>query len=179
MITAYLDESGHETKEWMFVAGFFGNGNQWNELIPLWKKALGRQRKNLHMTDLRWTGHRTKTLLSRLGPIPYKCKLQPVLAGVRTRDYEDLIDGTPAEKLLKGYLVCVIPMVVQLLRSIPRNERLELVFEQQSEYEPYAHTALASLTDLEVFQQDYFRTDEGLPSRLLKNRAEPAVSRLA
>jgi hypothetical protein len=163
MITAYLDESGHETKEWMFVAGFLGEEDQWKELVRLWKRALGPQRKNLHMADLRWAGHRTKNLLSRLGPIPYECNLQPVLAGVMAKDYEDLIDGTPAERLLKGYLVCIIPLVIQVLRSIPQNERLELVFEQQREYEPYAHRALASLTDLTVFQQQYFQTDEGLP----------------
>lgn len=113
--------------------------------------------------DLRWTSHRTRMLLSCLGPIPYQCKLQPVLAGVRAKDYEDLLDGTPAERLLKGYLVCIVPMVIQILRSIPKNEKLELVFEQQSEYEPYAHRALASLLDLEVFNQDYFRTNEGFP----------------
>src|SRR6266481_3768000 len=111
MLTAYLDESGHETKDWMFVAGFLGKENQWKELVPSWKEALGPQRKNLHMSDLRWNKQATKDLLSRLGPIPYECKLQPVLAGVRMRDYEDLIEGTPAEKLLKGYLAAIIPLV--------------------------------------------------------------------
>jgi hypothetical protein len=163
MITAYLDESGHEAKNWMFVAGFFGNDEQWNALVPLWTDALGRQRKHLHMNSLRWASTGTRNLLSRLGPIPYKCNLQPTLAGVRVGDYEDLITGTPAQRLLKGYLVCIIPLVIQLLRVIPGNERLEIVFEQQKEYEPYAHLALAALTDMRVFQQDFMRTDTGLP----------------
>src|SRR5256885_4609602 len=110
MITAYLDESGHETKNWMFVAGFFGNDDQWKSLVPLWKEGLGTQRKHLHMKRLRWASNGTKNLLARLGPLPYQCSLQPTLAGVRAGDYEDLISGTPAQRLLKGYLVCIIPL---------------------------------------------------------------------
>lgn len=29
MLRAYLDESGHESKGWMFIAGYFGNNDQW------------------------------------------------------------------------------------------------------------------------------------------------------
>ncbi len=142
MLTAYLDETGHETKDWMFVAGFLGDRQQWKRLVPLWTEALG-QRKHLHMSDLRWNKRQTQQLLQRLGPIPDKCGLKPVVGGVRVKHYEDLLAGTPAQKLLKGYIVCIYPLVVNVLRAIPRNERLEIVFEQQSEYQPYTEMALA------------------------------------
>lgn len=163
MITAYLDESGHETKDWMFVAGFFGNDEQWKALVPLWEEALGPQRKHLHMNGLRWNSDSTKKLLARLGPLPYKSSLRPTLAGVCARDYEDLLSGTMGQKLLKGYVACIIPMVIQILRSIPQNERLEVVFEQQREYEPYAKLAMKAITDLNVFNQDFMSTEDGLP----------------
>jgi hypothetical protein len=162
MLIAYLDESGHETKDWMFVAGFLGDQDQWNQLIPLWKEALGK-RKNLHMKGLRWNADRTRKLLGRLGSIPDKCRLKPVLGGVRAKDYEDLVSGTPAQKLLKGYIVCIYPLVVNVLRAIPKNSRLELVFEQQDEYQPYTECALAAIVSLKDQRPDWFLTDDGLP----------------
>jgi hypothetical protein len=75
MMTAYIDESGHEGKGWMFLAGYLGNEDQWKTFVPAWKAGLGPQRKSLHMTDLRWNKDRTKHLLKRLGPIPEGCGL--------------------------------------------------------------------------------------------------------
>jgi len=160
MLSAYLDESGHETKDWMFVAGFLGDRSQWEQLAPLWSKALG-QRERLHMKGLRWNQERTRQLLERLGPIPDKCGLKPVVGGVRVKDYEDLLSGTPAQKLLKGYIVCIYPLVINVLRAIPRNERLEIVFEQQHEYQPYTEFALAAIVSLRDRQPDWFLTDDG------------------
>ena len=162
MLTAYLDESGHEAKEWMFVAGFLGNEEQWTNLVPLWRAALG-QRKALHMKGLRWNSSRTKELLARLGTIPDKCKLTPVLGGVRVKDYEDLLVGTPAQRLLKGYVTCIYPLVINVLRHIPSSERLEIVLEQQDEYQPFAECALAAIVSLRKQRPDWFLTDDGLP----------------
>jgi len=77
MLTAYLDESGQETKGWMFVAGFLGNDEQWKQFVPLWKEALGPQRRHLHMADLRWKKQRTKELLARLRRV--STSLRPVV----------------------------------------------------------------------------------------------------
>src|SRR5690349_4944011 len=79
MLTAYLDESGHESKNWMFLAGFLGNEEQWRDFVPKWQAGLGPQRKCLHMTELRWNRERTQTLLRKLGPIPEQCKLEPMM----------------------------------------------------------------------------------------------------
>jgi hypothetical protein len=162
MQTAYVDESGHETKHWMFVAGFMGNDEQWKRFVPMWKDALGAK-KALHMNDLRWSNDRTRRLLARLGPVPDKCGLTAVVGGVKVGDYEDLLRGTPAKKLLKGYVTCIYPLVVNILRSLPRNERLTIVFEQQDEYQPFAECALAAIVSLRNQKPDWFLTDDGLP----------------
>jgi hypothetical protein len=161
MMRAYIDESGHEGKGWMFLAGYLGNCEQWKKFADAWNIGLGPQRKSLHMTDLRWNQDRTKRLLERLGPIPEACGLTPILSGLRFGDYEDLISGTPAAKLLKGWLACHHPLVLQTLRVVPDDQRLELVFEEQREYQVYASMALAG--DLAIPNHPWKRTREGKP----------------
>jgi len=162
MQIAYVDESGHETKEWMFVAGFMGDDEQWKQFVPMWKEGLGGK-KALHMNELRWNNSRTRKLLARLGPIPDKCGLTAVVGGVRVSDYEDLLRGTPAKRLLKGYVACIYPLVVNILRSLPATERLTIVFEQQHEYQPFAECALAAIVSLRNRRPDWFLTRDGLP----------------
>jgi len=131
----------------MFLAGFLGREEQWREFVPKWKRALGPQRKFLHMHDLRWNKSRTKELLARLGQIPQECRLTPALLGVRFGDYEDLVVGTPSRfhRLFVGYLACVLPLALQILRVIPDNERIELVFEQQTPHQRLAGIALSTV----------------------------------
>ena len=158
MLTAYVDESGHEGKGWMSLAGFLGNESNWNDFVPKWRSALGPQRKFLHMSSLRWNKDSTRRLLARLGPIPNDCKLEPVFTGVKYADYEDLVSGTPEMKALKGWLACLTPLVMQTLRGIPEDERLELVFEEQSEYAPYAELALRCFC---ILDKPWKRTKDG------------------
>ena len=99
MLTGYFDESGHQSKDHVIIAGFVGNESQWTSVAEAWNKGLGR-RKTLHMSKLRgWSKPHTGRLLERLGTIPKQFSLQPAMGGVRVSDYEDLIDGTPWEKL--------------------------------------------------------------------------------
>jgi hypothetical protein len=161
MMTAYIDESGHESKGWMFLAGYLGTEDQWKAFVPAWKTGLGPQRKSLHMTDLRWNRDRTKQLLSRLGPIPEDCGLTPILGGVRYGDYEDLVTGTPAAKLLKGWLTCLFTIVLDTLRVIPEGERLELVFEEQLEYQTYAHHILSVIASHDPWKGTEWRDKQG------------------
>ena len=160
---AYIDEVGHEGKGWMFLAGFLGNEDQWKQFVPKWRKALGPQRPFLHMHGLRWKNDGTRKLLERLGPIPDECKLTPVFCGVNYRDYEDLVVGTPEEKNLKGYLACIAPMVMQILRVLPNNERLELVFEEQRQYQLKANLMLQMGVVHATAKQSYGTTTDGLP----------------
>jgi len=162
MQTAYVDESGHETKDWMFVAGFMGDDEQWKQFVPMWREALGGK-EALHMNELRWKSDRTRELLARLGPVPDNCGLTAVVGGVRVSDYDDLLRGTPAKRLLKGYVACIYPLVVNILRSLPDTERLTIVFEQQHEYQPFAECALAAIVSLRNQKPDWFLTRDGLP----------------
>jgi hypothetical protein len=102
MMTAYVDESGHESANWMFIAGFLGSEDQWKDFVPKWKAALGPQRKSLHMNELRWNRECTKHLLARLGPVPQGSKLTPVFGGVKYGDYAELTAGTENEKPYTG-----------------------------------------------------------------------------
>lgn len=151
-----------------------GTQQQWNRLVPLWTEAL-RQKPALHMKSLRWKKDHTRELLARLGPIPNQCELTPVLGGVRVKDYEDLIAGTPARKLLKGYVACIYPLVINILRHISSSERLEIVFEQQREYQPYTECALAAIVSLRNQRPQWFLTADGLP-KLAKWRFVPKNS---
>lgn len=161
MLTMYVDESGHETTDWMFLAGFLGNEDQCKKCCQLWKDALGPQRKHLHMKTLRFKKDCDRQLLARLGPIPDECGLTPVLGGIKYEHYKDLVAGTKGEKLLKGYIACLYPLIINVLRSIPRNERLEIIFEAQNEYQPYAEHVLTALSGIRHHKEEWFVTEDG------------------
>jgi hypothetical protein len=137
MLIAYLDESGHEGKDAVVVAGFLGNENQWTLCEGLWREGLGK-RKSLHMKSLRWKKDRVRQLLERLGPIPHKCGLRALVGGVRISDYHDLVAGTKAEKLTKGYQFCVMTVMDALAKNLPNDETVKLIFETQDQYEVQA-----------------------------------------
>jgi hypothetical protein len=156
----YFDESGHESKSWVVIAGFFGTEDQWGAFVPEWRNGLGRQRKSLHMNDLRWKKDSTRQLLERLGPIPKSCGLKPAIGGVRVSDYEDLVVGTPVEKAIKGYAASLNPLVMGVLSQVPNDERIEFVFEEQHEYADAVHQTMSFFSRSE---EEYARTKDGLP----------------
>jgi Protein of unknown function (DUF3800) len=138
MLTAYLDESGHEIKDAVIVAGFLGDDERWKRCEEKWCAALGPHRAGLHMKDLRWKTDRTRKLLERLGPIPHECGLVALLAMLRVSDYYDLVSGTPAEKMTKGYYFCLITLLDALVKNTPNNQAVKLILEEQNEYKTRA-----------------------------------------
>jgi hypothetical protein len=144
MYTAYLDETGIHANDWIFIAGFLGEKEHWESLIPRWKIGLG-QRKKLHMHELRWGKPSTERLLARLGPIPKSCGLRPVVGGIKYSDYQDLIEGTIIEKSSQAYFWCMLALVQSILRSIPKDERVELIFASQLKYQERALLALSAI----------------------------------
>ena len=129
-----MDESGQESKNWVFIAGFIGNEDQWRKFVPAWREGLGN-RKSLHMAALRFKKDRERRLLERLAPIPVNCNLEPLLGGIRISDYRDLfVNDTFQEKLNSGFICAFLPLMSQMLRWMPADERVELVFEQQDRY---------------------------------------------
>jgi len=163
MYTAYLDETGVHDNHWVFIAGFLGKKEQWESLIPQWKLGLG-QREKLHMHKLRWANSSTKRLLSTLGPIPKRCGLRPVVGGIKYSDYEDLIKGTIIQKPAQAYLCSMVALVSSILKFLPTDERVELVFAEQSKYKREALSALSAIQNLIITNRELhtFRTSDGL-----------------
>lgn len=161
MYTAYLDETGQQTNGWVFVTGFLGNEEQWSQFVPHWKDGLGKRTK-FHMHELRWKHPRTKALLKRLGPIPESCGLKAVVGGVKYSDYQDLIAGSIVEKLSEGYIWCLFPLVLTMLKYIPSNERVELFFGPQDRYRDRALDLLDFFAK-ETLGDPRFCTTHGLP----------------
>lgn len=161
VLYGYFDESGHESQEWVCVAGFVGNSGHWNAFVRKWKAALG-QRPMLHMNGLRWKQERTRRLLAKLGSIPHACGLDGARGVVRVADYIDLIAGTEDEKLYSGYFACLSVIIPQILRGTPRHERIKLVFEQQKEYAWAVENTMAFYTHPKRAPR-YAFTSSGLP----------------
>jgi hypothetical protein len=160
MLTAYLDETGQEAKDWVFITGFLGNEDQWRDFAPKWKEGRGGKR-SFHTKELRFKKERERRLLELLGPIPVSCGLEPIAGGIRVSDYEDLLGGNIVlEKLNCGYISALFPLVIQALRWIPANERLEIVFEEQERYGWLADFCLRQVSKLPI---DFMWTKDGNP----------------
>jgi hypothetical protein len=134
MMTVFLDESGQEQDDWMFIAGYMGTDEAWRKFPDLWSKAIGPQRQHLHMTDLRFTKLAVQRMLARAARVPKQCGLIPIAAGVRLKDYADLINFDIESILPAPYIECCKAVTIFAMRALPLGERLEVVFERQDEY---------------------------------------------
>ena len=150
MFYAYLDETGQESNGWVFIAGFLGREAAWKSLMPKWKEGLGKRQK-LHMSSLRFKRPRDRHLLEVLAPLPIGCGLEAVIGGVKVSDYEDIVARDSFRKKMScGYLVALVPMLIQVLRWLPRHERIEIIFEQQDRYGGIADFSLNIISSLET-----------------------------
>jgi hypothetical protein len=147
LLTAYVDETGQEQKDWMFVAGFYGNDEAWNKVATEWPLSLGPQRKHLHINKLRFKLKSEQRMLEAAGAVPEKCGLMPIFGGVRQGDFSDILSGTGHSKNISGYVICLWAMLSQALAGLPEGERLELVMEEQRVFAPYATVAIRALTE--------------------------------
>lgn len=135
MLTAYLDESlDEETHGNCVVAGFLGDEEKWCRFEPIWSEAL-KPKRGLHMASIKKWHNKTETWLKDLGSIPHNCGLESLFGAVKISDYWDLVKGTRAEKLSKGYFMALYPMAIMLLRYIPDTEQVKLVLEEQVHFE--------------------------------------------
>jgi hypothetical protein len=157
MLYAYCDESGHEQREqYMFLAGFLGNEKQWRLAATEWRRAGGGP--EFHTTSL-VRRKRSESKLARLATVPTFCGLRPIVTGVRMSDYWDLVSGSPDEKRAKGWCVALYPLVLETLISIPNSERATFIFEEQFEYQPYAHRVMNAVAE---YPDQRLRTETGL-----------------
>jgi hypothetical protein len=142
MITVYLDESRHsDPNSYMVVAGFWGDRNQWDALVPDWIGGLGK-RGSLHMRTLRLNSprgaKRAQALLSRMGSLPHKHGLTPIYGAVKTSDYWEIVVNTKHEKEFPGYAVCLTAVMQRLSRHVPAHESIKIICEIQKSYEEIA-----------------------------------------
>ncbi len=131
MLTAYLDESIESPRGYTVMAGFLGNKKQWTQFAEEWKKAL-LPRRNLHMADLRWKNDRHKEMLEKLGPIPHKCGLRPLYSSVA---------------FTKGYFITLVGLTASVLLTIPKGDRIEFIFEEQTEFAAVREHALSLMAN--------------------------------
>lgn len=134
MLTAYLDESGQEQDDWMCIAGYIGSDEAWRKFPDLWAKAIGPQRKHLHMKELRFTKLSVQKMLARAALVPKACGLVPIAAVVRLKDYADLLLQEQDAQIHAAYMQCCRAATIFAMRIVPVNERLEIVFERQDRY---------------------------------------------
>lgn len=152
-LTSYIDESRHEqSDDHMVVAGFCGSENQWKSFLIEWQRALDKKYA-LHMKDLRWSGEkgerRTKALLARLGPVPYRHGLCPVYGAVKVSDYFDLIEGDPEfEQKICGYILCLAVVLSVLVRDLPGHVKVKIICDKQYQYEPLARELFKSFREM-------------------------------
>ena len=166
VLTAYLDESGQEQDDWMFIAGYMGDDAAWQKVPALWLKAIGPQRQHLHMRDLRFAKESVRKMLKKAALVPKLCGLSPIVAGVRFKDYADVVAHFGPEDYLvhSAYVMCCKAAAIFAMRSLPPNERVEIVLERQDRYGWYAAEALQELS--ENAQHPEFLMEDGKTSKL-------------
>jgi hypothetical protein len=135
MLTAYFDETGTGSKERLcIVGGFVGNEAQWDSFIGEWIPALGKHRKNLHLTKLRWGKRYDKIVsdLAWLGPIPHHYNLSPVYIGMWHHDFDDFFKGKVRERFTNPYMTCAQICMATVLHEIagPQDE-IAFIFDRQ------------------------------------------------
>jgi hypothetical protein len=134
VFTAYLDESGQEQPDWMFIAGYVGDEAAWTKFPELWAKAIGPQRTHLHMNSLRFQKLHEQRMLARAALVPKQCGLIPILVAARLKDYADMLTLEGDSLIHAAYILCCKTAVFAALKAVPSNERLEIVLERQDRY---------------------------------------------
>jgi hypothetical protein len=159
MLYAYLDESGIHEGPACVVCGFLGTDTQWKAFESDWKLGLG-QRAHLHMTELRWNRtERVGPLLSRLGPIPYKHGLTPIVSVVHRDLYERNFDGDFAKiitPLFLSFRKAAIGIGSWIEKHQP-NETVKIVMERQDRLSPIVMDVWATLQRTDSIALKWFK----------------------
>ncbi len=91
-------------------------------------------------------------MLAQAGAVPERCGLTPIFAGVRQRDYADLIRGSEYEKELCGYVVCAYALILKAAITLPVGEQVEFVFERQDRHYKKVEFALGEIIKMNLSQ---------------------------
>jgi hypothetical protein len=150
VLKGYFDETFDEHSGCTWVAGYVGDENAWRNYVRDWRNGLG-ERKQLHLSSLRWKKPSTRQLLADLAPIPSRSGLRGFVSGVRTSDFSDLVRGTKWEYHSNGYIVSLIDVTARALLSVPEGEHLEALFEERDQTQERAADGLFALSILPFF----------------------------
>ena len=71
-----------------------------------------------------------------------------LISTVNVQDFEDLIDGTQMQKLMKGYFVTLLGMIHLITHDIAPEETFKLVLEAQNEYAYGVHQTFLGTRDM-------------------------------
>jgi hypothetical protein len=123
LLTAYLDESGHESGKFVVIAGFLGTDAQWSAFEAEWQESLGYS-SSFHIKDLRWNKDSTRRWLEKLGAIPHKHGLQALIGAANVSDYAHLAANLPEAYATQGYYIALHPIFAPLScpRHLPKQE---------------------------------------------------------
>jgi hypothetical protein len=132
LLTGYFDESGLHEEDVCVVAGFVGNDAQWSAFAADWIPAI-KPGKNLHMRKLRWNSHPVAVpkRLARLGPIPHKFNLSPVMAGMKWKDYNSIVKPKNKNKFSHPYVFCALCAIEVVLHEIAEDDEVLFLFDRQ------------------------------------------------
>jgi len=145
VFTAYVDETAHDRPDGTFVAGFMGNEASWKTLAKGWPKAI-HPLKNLHMVKIRKMD-RYQTQLIQAASLTKESGLTALVGKVVQNDYRDLIPSwaTDEGKIFGAWVLCLTALIVSALDAIPADERLEIYYDRQFQYERFADVVCASI----------------------------------
>jgi len=132
LLSAYFDETGLHQADVCIVAGFVGNDAQWLAFIHDWVDAI-KPAKNLHMRRLRWNQHPESTArrLAKLGPIPHKYNLRPVVAGLNWNDFDSIVKPVVDNKFVHPYIICALIAIDVVLYEIAQDDEVMFYFDRQ------------------------------------------------
>ncbi len=158
MFTAYVDETAHDRDDGTFVAGFLGDEAAWKLVAAGWPAAIAPL-KALHMSANRRLQNYARQL-SQAADLTKEGGLKALVGRVVKSDYKDLIppQATKEGKIFAAWVLCMTALIVRALEAIPTDERLEIVYEEQSEYACYA-SVVCSI----IGQMPEFASDDGMP----------------
>jgi hypothetical protein len=144
MLTAYIDESWKDGGSYFIVAGFLGGDDQWKSFATEWKKL---NPDGFHAKTLRWQSDSTRVRLEKCGALPNEHGLKPLAGLVKVSDYSHFLENKFERRMMSGFSVALYPAVIGCYRSIPEDERVKWVFEEQRVYEVTAREVFASLDE--------------------------------
>lgn len=164
MLTLCIDETIDKQTGLCIVAGYLGKRRQWEKYVIEWRKEL-EPRNSLHLNSLRLNSlnaERHRELLKRLGGVPKRCGLRPFVGSICEQDYKEMVSGTVLEIIMEGYVLAILALLDGMARHVPKGERFEVIFEQQTTFAAQRERAL-------ITWQEHHKTTVG-PSMLAKWR---------